>query len=183
MPESKSGALPLGDSPELLFREIMHGMTIQSLAPQNRSYRTGAAPTRPCRGLSGELGKYASAGARHCRYPRTIELLEPVQMARHLRIKPAYHRLKIVMPMLDGKGRYFDWNRVSCQFLTAKNLRRWHLHGRRQDQIPGGRQGDRLKVLRLCLQQTHFPENEHRHIRPKSEPKLQQPIPFPAQAP
>ena len=101
MPESKSGALPLGDSPVLLLDKIAQGMTIQPSRHETAHIGWELRQCRACCQLSGELGKNARPGACHSRHPRTIELFEPIQMARHLGIKAANHRLKIVMPMLD----------------------------------------------------------------------------------
>src|SRR5690242_8596321 len=147
MPESKSGALPLGDSPELLFRKIMQGMAAQSLRNKTAHVGWNLCQCESSPRLRGKFCKHACARPGHCRNARTIELPEPFKGTSNCRIKAADNRLKIVVSALDGKGRYFDWNRVSCQFLTDKNLGSGHVRGGHEHEIPGGRKINRPKLF------------------------------------
>src|SRR5262245_1071443 len=93
MPESKSGALPLGDSPRILSLADPQGLPVQAARhePAHVLRQRRQDPGRLS--LRVESTKDTGAGAGH---PRVAELTQPFEVTGNLRITPADHRFEIV---------------------------------------------------------------------------------------
>src|SRR4051812_30099428 len=108
MPESKSGALPLGDSPAepRLSRECVKRMSRER---SNEAALHGRGqPCQRLRGLplAGEGGEHGGAGARHAR------AVEPLERVLHFRKFRGGDGGEIVAAVTLGKDVYFRRWRV-----------------------------------------------------------------------
>ena len=162
MPESKSGALPLGDSPKLYIPlKILQRMTIKPFgqeSPHRIRQRTQCAPGFD---LVSKFREYAGSGARHERPP---VLPKPSQIVPNGRIEAAGDGFEVVATGLDRKVRYFDGNRVSCQIRACENFCRGDADGWNQNQIPGRTKGNGNEFLAYSFGEGIFPENENGNV-------------------
>src|SRR4051812_44451648 len=102
MPESKSGALPLGDSPTLKLTAIAldaliahrsQRMIVQSSRNQPAHGRRELLHYTNCLCFTCELAKHARSRTGHA---CITKLPQPIEMLPDFRIKPANDRLQVI---------------------------------------------------------------------------------------
>src|SRR5258706_10053007 len=98
MPESKSGALPLGDSPKTLVVLRPQRMPVQTARHEAPHVRRQFRQYPACLSFAVKCAEHTSPGSGHAGIAVPAQ---PLEMTGHLRITPAHHRLKIVAALAD----------------------------------------------------------------------------------
>ena len=169
MPESKSGALPLGDSPIFGRTQaspysgcLSRPCATKPCIPSG----SGAAPSRP----------RSSVNAANTQAPEPVILAspysaQPLQVFAHHRVGAYYNRFQVVVSTTLWEGRDFQRWRVPCQSRTDKNLCRRHLNRGHQNHITGCRQGHRLQLFAYTLGEGAMAEYKNRDVGPQLQTK------------
>src|SRR5215467_7485721 len=165
MPESKSGALPLGDSPRETAASTASSerpQRVTSQRPRNEAFHVvWHTQQRPSRGILGfEGGEDASPRTRHaCTRLRSLAC-KRVKMTRNLREPRSRSGVKIVAAIPFGKDHYFRGPAIACQFRRGENARCRHACRWCQDREPRRRKRDGQKLLANTLRKRRLSENK-----------------------
>src|SRR5215472_282841 len=187
MPESKSGALPLGDSPRESVASAISGrceppQRVSVERPRHKS-REAAGARRPgqyLRGciLGGERREYARTRPRHARFHRRRRRCclasERFETSRDFRKSRGRNRLQIVAAKPLRKEKYFRGGAISCQFGGGENRRCRHCGIGCEYHEPSRRQAHRGEQFADPASKRRLSENKERHVRPELERKAHQ---------
>src|SRR5258706_1874073 len=182
MPESKSGALTNLATPqcEASIRQVVERVLLEALRHEPAHCLRQLRLQGPRFAFALQPGENAGPGTCHARLRTTA--FQPRETRRYLGVPAHYDRLKIVVSLPRKKGRYCESFPPGSQRIREGFLR-GNRYLRRQHQVPGGRQLERLQPLANPLAEGVAAEEKKRHVGAQLKTDVLQRLPFQLQIP